>query len=73
MHNMTDHKTIEDVIRNSVCWEDFDSFLVIGSTENGRITATKHWDLQNEETGTNLLEVLYDLNPECYCDEDENT
>ena len=72
MHNMTDHKTIEDVIRNSVCWEDFDSFLVIGSTEGGKITAAKSWDLQNEEQGTNLLEVLYDLHPECCCDEDEN-
>ena len=67
-HPTTDHKTIDKIIKTQVCYEDTDTYLVIGIDEDDRISASQYWG-GDWVQGDTLLEVLYKLYPKCYCDE----
>ena len=71
-HDIKDHKTLEEVLQNRICWEDYDSFLIIGLNEDGSFCGTKFWKQDISGTSDSLLELAYEIyGPKCYCDEDE--
>lgn len=67
-HDMRDHIDVDEVIKNLTNFEDIDSFLVVGRGEQGGIVVNKYWLDEFKEAPT-LLEALYLLFPECYCNE----
>lgn len=71
MHKMSDHTTIEEVIKHSLCWEDMDSWLIIGVTEDNQIVVDEYWRMDFNVKGSSLLDILQKLNPKCYCDEND--
>ena len=68
---MTDHKTIDDVLRKSIFWEDPDAMLVIGTTEDGNFYGDKYWKMDFRDRAKTFLELLYQITPKCDCDEYE--
>lgn len=70
MHKMTDHKTVEEVLKNSIIWEDTDTFIVIGLDERKNILVSEYWSMEEIQAPT-LLQGLYKVNSHCYCDENE--
>lgn len=71
MHSMTDHKTVEEVLKNSISFEDLDSWLVIGKNEDGSLCGDQYWKMDFDAHAITLLELLYQIHPNCYCDENE--
>ena len=69
MHSMINHKAIEEVLENSISFEDMDSWLVIGKTENGSLCGDQYWKMDFNARAITFLELLYQIYPDCYCDD----
>jgi len=67
-HNMTDHSDVDTVIQNCTHWEDADSWIIVGVTEEGGIGVTAAWKLEFNNAPT-FLAALHQAYPKCYCDE----
>lgn len=71
MHKMRDHTSIEDAIRHTAHWEDPDQMLIVGTTENGRITVSYMWQgLGGGAEADSLLDAIHIAFPDCWCDEE---
>ena len=66
-HSMRLHTTVEEVIRIVACFEDSDTWILIGTEENGDIRVDDYEGMRGESAST-LLEALYLFHPDCYCD-----
>lgn len=68
-HSITDHKTVEEVILNSMSWEDPDGWAIIGRTKDKKFEVAQHWNYKFETADT-LLEAFHlAFGPNCYCDD----
>lgn len=67
-HDMRDHRTVDEIIRNTTHWEDADSDIIVCTTEDGKISV-RDPDGHEEFEADTLLEALYLLHPNCYCQE----
>ena len=69
-HSMKCHTSVEDVVKRIAEWEDMDTWPVIGRTESGDIEVSRYGYGEGFVAST-LLEALYLLHPNCYCEDED--
>ena len=52
---------IEETLRESICWEDIDTFLIVGVTEDGKIEISDYQGCGVEaDTFAEALQLFYE-------------